>query len=93
MIFSKVFEQFRKAILQAKLLMAEGKLQWDGEVRHVIVSTCHNFSKLLRGLASPPKENANPLPLNFPDEEAHKTNITSPAAGNEMVFPKGRNFH
>jgi len=36
-IFKKLFEQFRKEILQSKLIMVEGKLQIEGEVIHAIV--------------------------------------------------------
>ena len=49
-IFQKLFDKYRKEILQSKLLMVEGKLQREGEVIHVIVKRCYNFSKLLRQL-------------------------------------------
>ncbi len=38
-IFERLFEKFRKEILQSKLIMVEGKLQIEGEVIHVIVRT------------------------------------------------------
>jgi error-prone DNA polymerase len=92
-VFPDVFEKFRKAVLQAKLLMVEGKLQWDGKVMHVIVSACHNFSKLLRGLAPAQEENAVPPTFHFPEEEASENKGTASDANNEKVFPKGRSFH
>jgi error-prone DNA polymerase len=52
-IFPNVFEEYRKALLQSKLIMVEGKLQVVGEVIHVIVSACYDVSKLLRQLTSP----------------------------------------
>jgi error-prone DNA polymerase len=54
-IFQGLFDRYRKEILQSKLVMVEGKLQVEGEVIHVIVQRCHNFSKLLRhlGVAQP----------------------------------------
>lgn len=59
-VFQKLFDKFRKEILQSRLLMVEGKLQREGEVMHVIVQRCYNLSGLLRQLALP-KEEA-PLP-------------------------------
>jgi error-prone DNA polymerase len=48
-VFKHLFDRFRKEILQSSLLMVEGKVQKEGEVIHVIVSRCRNFSKLLKG--------------------------------------------
>ena len=52
-VFGKLFEQYRKDILQSRLLMVEGQLQREGEVIHVIVKRCHNLSGLLRQLTAP----------------------------------------
>jgi error-prone DNA polymerase len=49
-LFQNLFEEYRKEILQSRLIMVEGKLQVEGEVIHVIVSACYNFSQLLRQL-------------------------------------------
>ena len=46
-VWSKTFEQYRKVILQSRLLMVEGKLQIAGEVIHVVVSTCFNLNELM----------------------------------------------
>jgi error-prone DNA polymerase len=56
-VFHKVFEAYRKTILQSRLLMVEGTLQIEGEVVHVIVKHCHNFSPLLRDLTTPAARN------------------------------------
>jgi len=47
-VFPKVFEAYRKPILQSTLLMVEGKLQVEGEVIHVLVKACHNLSSLFQ---------------------------------------------
>ena len=52
-VFHDIFMAYRKVILQSRLLMVEGKLQIEGEVVHVIVKHCHNFSPLLRDLVTP----------------------------------------
>jgi error-prone DNA polymerase len=81
-VFEKIFNQFRKEILQARLLMVEGKLQREGKVVHVVVRRCYDLSKLLRGLT--PAQNEN-LPLLTPARGDEKTLPSD-------VYPKGRNF-
>lgn len=49
-VFEKLFDEYRKEILQSRLIMVEGKLQKEGEVIHVIVRKCYDVSKLLRKL-------------------------------------------
>ncbi|WP_276134228.1 error-prone DNA polymerase [Polluticoccus soli] len=46
-VFKHIFDKYRKEIVRAKLLMAEGKLQREGQVTHVIVSRCHDVSNFL----------------------------------------------
>lgn len=47
-VWSKIFEKYRKEILQARLLMVTGRLQVEGEVIHVVVRSCHNLNGFLR---------------------------------------------
>lgn len=94
-VFQKLFDKYRKEIIQSKLLMVEGKLQKEGEVIHVIVRRCYNFSRLLGKLTTTNKED-----LTFTTSRADET--TSPflaekkAKAQEVVqgkiFPDGRNF-
>ncbi|SDG87431.1 error-prone DNA polymerase [Chitinophaga filiformis] len=56
-VFQKLYQQFRKEILQSKLLMVEGKVQREGEVIHVIVKRCYNLTKLLHQLTAVKEEN------------------------------------
>jgi error-prone DNA polymerase len=78
-IFEKLFDEYRKEILQSKLIMVEGKLQIEGEVIHVIARRIHNFSKLLRTLTEEESEKLPLLTLSRADEKGN-------------VFPDGRNF-
>ncbi|WP_293945514.1 MULTISPECIES: error-prone DNA polymerase [unclassified Sphingobacterium] len=50
-IWSKVFEKYRKEILRAKLFMVAGKVQVEGEVIHIIAERCFDMSGLLKNLA------------------------------------------
>ncbi|MFT3933797.1 MAG: hypothetical protein QM726_09305 [Chitinophagaceae bacterium] len=95
-IFEKLFDTFRKVILQSKLIMVEGKLQIEGEVIHVIVQTCHNFSSFLRHLTPSKQENLPVLTLAFPDETSIPSNPDKrsqrPRPKEEKAIHGGRNF-
>ena len=94
-VFPNIFQQFRKEILQSRLLMVEGKLQIEGEVIHVIVSTCYDLSKLLQQLTNSKDGNPPILTLSradqtpaaiYPDQKRSQKIIQ------KEIFPKGRNF-
>lgn len=92
-IFQNLFEEYRKPILQARLIMVEGKLQIEGEVIHVIVSACYDLSKFLRVLTASRKDDPQVLTLARPDEKS----IPPPQnkrsqVREEIVFPQARNF-
>ena len=95
-IFEKLFEKFRKEILQSRLIMAEGKLQIEGEVIHVIVKSCHNFSPLLRTLTPANNENLPLLTLAYPDEKSIPPGVNKglqvKVDEQEKIFPEARNF-
>ncbi|MBD0333111.1 MAG: error-prone DNA polymerase, partial [Chitinophagaceae bacterium] len=95
-IFESLFDKYRKEILQSKLIMAEGKVQIEGEVIHVIVKQCYDFSKLLRKLTSSGNENPPVLTLAYRDEKSIPApqNKKSQVRENlqEKVFPEARNF-
>ncbi|MEO7768913.1 MAG: hypothetical protein ABIS01_15895, partial [Ferruginibacter sp.] len=88
-------EKFRKEILQSRLIMVEGKLQIEGEVIHVIVKRCYDFSKLLKNLTPSQNENLPVLTLAYPDEKSipppDKRTLVREIA-QEKIFPGARNF-
>ena len=61
-IFHPVFEKFRKAVLQARLIMVEGKLQVESNVIHVIVSACYDLTRMLSSLTADPPGSENIFP-------------------------------
>lgn len=79
-VWGKVFETYRRDIVQARLLMVQGKVQIEGEVIHVIANACYNLSSLLQNMTAATNE-AVLSTLSRSDEK-------SP----EEVFHKGRNF-
>lgn len=95
-IFQNLFDEFRKPILQSRLIMIEGELQRAGDVIHVVAMRLHNFSKLLQQLS--------PLYTVNASSSSHATDVkavSSPATirdtqarqkAPEISFPEARNF-
>jgi error-prone DNA polymerase len=95
-VFAKLFDKFRKEILQSKLLMVEGKVQREGEVVHVIARRCFNYSKLLRRLVVSTGEDVSLTKLSRADETTALVSMNKYAQEKEVIqgkiFPEGRNF-
>ncbi|HEY0653654.1 MAG TPA: error-prone DNA polymerase [Chryseosolibacter sp.] len=94
-VFQKLFDQYRKEIIQSKLLMVEGKVQIEGEVIHVIVSKCYNLSRLLHNLVPYKSEDVS-FPHLRPDETTAPGSDPRDPQTKELIqgkiFPEGRNF-
>jgi error-prone DNA polymerase len=96
-VWESLFDEFRKEILQSRLLMVEGKLQIEGEVIHVIVQRCHDFTKLLHKLSAPAEDPPSVLTLARGDETSIPAHAQEkrPATHEVIqgdIFYKGRNF-
>jgi error-prone DNA polymerase len=96
-VFPNIFDKYRKEILQAKLLMVEGKLQREGEVVHIIVSRCFDVTKLLRGITQINKEDLPVSTLSRADETTNpfpSRDIKTPGINSTQkdIFHGGRNF-
>jgi error-prone DNA polymerase len=95
-VFEKLFDKYRKEILQSKLIMVQGKVQRQEKVIHVIVSQCFNLTKLL-GRLTPQQSEAPPvLTLSRADERSLPANPDKRSLpkqdANQKVIPGGRNF-
>jgi error-prone DNA polymerase len=95
-IFQSLFETYRRPVLQSRLMMAEGKVQKEGEVIHVIVRACYDFSKLLRGLTDSNRHDLPVLTLARPDEKSIPAGLNKRSQirenAHEKNFPEARNF-
>jgi len=92
-VFQNLFDKYRKEILGATLIMAEGKLQIEGEVIHVIVQRCYDMSKLLRRLTPSQNETPHVSTFAFPDrspDPIQKSQLKDNEEG--KIFPEARNF-
>jgi error-prone DNA polymerase len=80
-LFKNVFGKFRRDLLLAKFLMAEGKLERESDVIHIIVKQLYDLSPWLREL-SHPNNTSLPLLASTPGDR----NI------GQVVIPDARNF-
>jgi error-prone DNA polymerase len=93
-VFENIFLKYRKEILQSRLIMVEGKLQIEGEVIHVIVETCYDFTKMLRSLMAPSPAQPELFPaVDATGQPAGSCSSGVPEQAISGVFPGGRNFH
>ena len=92
LVFQKLFDRYRKEIIQSRLLMVEGKLQVEGEVIHVIVKRCFNLNKLLSKLT--PLQDDTSMPLSRADERTSTPDVRTQKDNSpqKKIFYKGRNF-
>jgi error-prone DNA polymerase len=97
-VWQKVYEKYRKEILQSTLLMAEGKLQKEGEVIHVVVQRCFNLSGLIIDLSRTSFQEPALLTRSRADEsegelDSYKTRDQRlPKVVQGDIFHGGRNF-
>ncbi|MBB6107805.1 error-prone DNA polymerase [Mucilaginibacter lappiensis] len=94
-VWQKLFDQYRKEIVQSRLLMVTGKLQIANGVTHLVVHCCFNLTALLRSLTETSGD-ILPQTLARGDETTKPINYdgrSTPAISTEGAFHKGRNFH
>jgi error-prone DNA polymerase len=96
-VFEKIFEKFRKEILQARLLMVEGILQVEGEIIHVVVNGCFNLAELLREIITDKNDIQSVTSLSKRDGKHSSNHLDPVQSKKEMtkqkeIFHKGRNF-
>ncbi len=89
-IFPSIELAYRKALLNSRLFMAEGTLQIEGEVIHVIVNAGYDLSKLLRKLTVEGNEDLPLLTLSRADEKVPLADKR--VAEQKKLFPDARNF-
>jgi error-prone DNA polymerase len=93
-VFPKLFDQYRKEILHARLLMVEGVVE-QTEVTHIIVRKVYDITKLLGDLTAIRKDKQPIQTLSRADEKtAPFIPMEKPLKSQhtEESFYKGRNF-
>ena len=59
-VWKKVFERFRRAVIAGRLLRVTGRLQRQGAVTHVVAEEIEDITDLLDLLAAPPRPGPSP---------------------------------
>ena len=91
-VFQKLFDKYRREIIQSRLLMVEGHLQKEGEVIHVIVRRCYNVSKLLGRLTATRGEGLSATKSRSDETSSPELTTKEKAFVQGKIFPEGRNF-
>ena len=87
-VWQKVFERFRRAILSSGMIAVHGRIQREGEVVHLVA---HRITDLSRDLASVgEREEAFPLPHGRGDEFRHGS--SSPDSRGNGIRVRTRDF-
>ncbi|TYO91509.1 error-prone DNA polymerase [Oceanicella actignis] len=58
-VWPRVYERFRRAVIAGRLLRVRGRIQRDGEVTHLVADRVEDLSALLDELAAPPEAPAS----------------------------------
>lgn len=98
-VFQNVFDTYRKEVLRSQLLMAEGIVQREGDVIHVIAGKCYDLKNLINNLATSSTKKID-LSTTSPADEKDGKLIPRELTGNSKrkkvvqaeIFPKSRDF-
>ena len=89
-VWPKVMAEYRKAVMQSRLLVVEGYVQRDVEIIHIVAQSLTNRSDALQRLA----------PDSFQPAMAHADEVNRPLPAptsrhprNVEIIPKSRDFH
>ncbi|MEL6509665.1 MAG: error-prone DNA polymerase [Pseudomonadota bacterium] len=89
-VWPKIMAQFRKAVMQSRLIDVRGYVQRDKDVIHVVAQELHDRSDALDRLSNEPV----PIQLARADEVLKQIpNSHSGHPRNVRVIPKSRDFH
>ncbi|WP_224824235.1 error-prone DNA polymerase [Cognatishimia sp. MH4019] len=89
-VWPKIMQQFRKAVMQSRLIDVRGYVQRDRDVIHVVVQQLHDRSDALDRLSNEPV----PIQLSRADEVLRPVPDThSRHPRNVRIIPKSRDFH
>jgi error-prone DNA polymerase len=94
-VFENIFSTHLKTILQARLLMVEGKLQREGDVTHVVVHRCHDLSAMLGSIALSTEAQEALLTLSRADihtDSGGDARTQPKRVIQAEIFGEGRNF-
>jgi error-prone DNA polymerase len=88
-VFESLFEEYRKEILGAKIMMVQGWVQREGRVQHIIAKSCHDLTPLISEAVQQSKgvPQPNEMPFNGINKRTQQRENTA-----EGAIPKARSF-
>jgi error-prone DNA polymerase len=84
-IWSKIFERYRRIVMTARLIGATGRIQTESNVTHLVAETLMDLSHLLAGLAAGSVPVAAPL--------ARADEVARPGSDRRLGDYRSRDFH
>ena len=94
-IWRKVYETFRKAVIAGRLLRVTGRVERDGQVTHVIAERVEDLSQMLSAIGQPelPEVSGDQVKGNRPSSNAgNRVSGGHPREQAKKLFPS-RDFH
>ena len=94
-VWRKVYETFRKAVIAGRLLRVTGRIERDGQVAHLIAERIEDLSPMLSSLGQNSLSDAGEGPASTVRENSHATGQSSarhPREQARKLFPS-RDFH
>jgi len=91
-IWPKIFQTYRRAVLASRLLCVEGKVQREGLVIHVIAGRLIDYTPMLSELSTIDDVEAFEAGLAHADEVRRPARDTSIPLKSETAFPPSRDF-
>jgi len=88
-IFEKIFDKYRRALMQGQMLLIEGLLQREGMVIHVIAKRCYNLNALIQDALKDEPDQAQIYSME-PSKQLKVVGMRDNI--DTFSFPKSRNF-
>ncbi len=94
-VWSKVYETFRKAVIVGRLLRVTGRIEREGQVIHVITERIEDLSPMLATLGRPSRPDVNggnsdgPV---APESKSSRSFARHPSEQAKKLFPS-RDFY
>ena len=94
-VWRKVYETFRKAVIAGRLLRVTGRIERSGQITHLIAERIEDLSQMLSSLGQNSLSDAGEGPASTVRENSHATGQSSarhPREQARKLFPS-RDFH
>lgn len=91
-VWPKMYERFRRAVIAGRLLRVTGQLQREGSVRHLVAWKIEDLSRMLDVLGLPDTTDGRGDEVRRPVPARHPPRSRHPREQAKQLFPS-RDFH